>query len=74
MGPGDAWVDLRPQKRMPMFSPGQGLNSIRWRFATAGTVLAVLSLASATALTGELAVRQPRTWLVIGAYRDLLHE
>lgn len=35
---------------MPIFRPGQGLNSIRWRFAVAGTLLAWL----ATAATGGL--------------------
>ncbi|MBQ0944713.1 EAL domain-containing protein [Ideonella sp. 4Y16] len=48
-----------------LLDPGQGLNSIRWRFALAGGVLGALAaLGSVTALGGG-ALGQPRTWAVV---------
>jgi len=39
---------------MAWFSQGQGLNSIRWRFATAGAVLSLLGLAGRDGWLGRL--------------------
>ena len=50
---------------MSLFSPGQGLNSIRWRFAIAGAVLAGAAAGGVVlALNTGLAPR-PRVWLLV---------
>lgn len=50
---------------MPLFSPGQGLNSIRWRFALAGAVMAGLGLLVFRLISGPAA---GEAWLgAIGA-------
>ena len=49
---------------MSIFQPEQGLNSIRWRFATAGAVLTAAAVLASVALLGIPLATQPRTWLV----------
>ncbi len=52
---------------MPLFQQGQGLNSIRWRFAVAGAVLTTTAILASAALLGIPIATQPRTWLVTAA-------
>jgi hypothetical protein len=51
---------------MPIFRPGQGLNSIRWRFATAGAVLTWAALLAFAVVT-EVPLGEPgRAWWAAG--------
>jgi two-component system CheB/CheR fusion protein len=49
---------------MGLLDPGQGLNSIRWRFALAGGVLGGLASLVSAAVLGAQALQQERTWLL----------
>lgn len=49
---------------MRLFHPGQGLNSIRWRFALAGGLLGGLASLGAASALGIGLLALPRTWLV----------
>lgn len=55
-----------PPPTVPIFHPGQGLNSIRWRFAVAGGVLTAAAVA-AFALAMDVPLARPgRAWGVAG--------
>ena len=49
---------------MPIFQLGQGLNSIRWRFAVAGAVLTAAAILASAALLGIPIATHSRTWVV----------
>lgn len=51
---------------MAWFSPGQGLNSIRWRFATAGGVLTWLGLIARDGWLGRLGDAPASAWASLG--------
>ncbi len=51
---------------MPIFQPGQGLNSIRWRFAVAGAVLTACALAAFVAALELPLAGVGRAWLAGG--------
>ena len=50
---------------MSIFDPGQGLNSIRWRFALAGGLLGAVASGGAAAALGAGALAHGRTWGVM---------
>ncbi len=49
---------------MSVFGQGQGLNSIRWRFATAGAVLSALTVTGSQIVLGVRVAGEPRAWAV----------
>lgn len=49
---------------MQIFPPGQGLNSIRWRFAVAGAVLGALAGLTTAGALGRQALAQGPVWAV----------
>lgn len=52
---------------MPLFHPGQGLNSIRWRFAAAGALLALLAILGSAVALDVSVLGQRRAWAVLVA-------
>lgn len=50
---------------MPLFDPGQGLNSLRWRFAVAGGLLAGAAILLTDRALGIALLDQPSAWLVV---------